>query len=185
MPVELTIEDVAGRAGVEVAYVRRLVDLGAITPEGNDYREQDVHVAALLQVWGDAGLAPESIFAAAEAGELSLDFLESPGWELPPRLDRTYRELAEERNMPVDLLQAIHRSMGFVAPTPATWRSRTTSSSRTSLGCSSTSAGRGTRSGVSSGFTRTTSGVWRSRKPTSTLSRSNVRAEARVRASPS
>jgi hypothetical protein len=29
----LTIEDIAGRAGVDVAYVRRLVDLGALGPE--------------------------------------------------------------------------------------------------------------------------------------------------------
>jgi adenylate cyclase len=114
--VELTIEDVAGRAGVDVAYVRRMVDLGVLGPEGDGYREQDAHVTALLRMWEDAGLTAESILAAAESGDLSLDFLESPGWELPPRLDRTYRQLAEERSMPVDLLQAIHRSMGFVPP---------------------------------------------------------------------
>ncbi|HEY3024272.1 MAG TPA: adenylate cyclase regulatory domain-containing protein [Actinomycetota bacterium] len=116
--VELTIEDVAGRAGVDLAYVRRLVDLGALGPEGDGYREKDAHVTALLHMWEDAGLSAESILAAAESGELSLDFLESPGWELPPRLDRTYRELAEERSMPVDLLQAIQRAMGFVPPEP-------------------------------------------------------------------
>jgi hypothetical protein len=116
--VELTIEDIAGRAGVDLAYVRRLVDLGALGPEGDGYREKDAHVTALLHMWEDAGLSAESILAAAESGELSLDFLESPGWELPPRLDRTYRELAEERSMPVDLLQAIQRAMGFVPPEP-------------------------------------------------------------------
>jgi class 3 adenylate cyclase len=116
--VELTIEDIAGRAGVDVAYVRRLVDLGALGPEGDGYREKDAHVTALLHMWEDAGLTAESILAAAESGELSLDFLESPGWELPPRLDRTYRELAEERRMAVDLLQAIQRAMGFVPPEP-------------------------------------------------------------------
>jgi adenylate cyclase len=114
--VELTIDDVAGRAGVDVAYVRHLIDLGALGPEGGGYREQDAHVTALLHVWEDAGLPPESILSAAEAGELSLDFLESPGWELPPRLDRTYRQLADERTVPVGLLQAIERSMGFVPP---------------------------------------------------------------------
>lgn len=116
--VELTIEDIAGRAGVDLAYVRRLVDLGALGPEGDGYREKDAHVTALLHMWEHAGLSAESILAAAESGELSLDFLESPGWELPPRLDRTYRELAEERSMPVDLLQAIQRAMGFVPPEP-------------------------------------------------------------------
>jgi hypothetical protein len=31
--LELTIEDVAGRAGVDVAYVRRLIELGVVGPE--------------------------------------------------------------------------------------------------------------------------------------------------------
>ena len=96
--MELTIEDVAGRAGVDVAYVRRLIGLGVVAPEGDGYREQDAHVTALLHMWEEAGLTAESILAATASGQLSLDFLESPGWELPPRLDRTYRQLAEERS---------------------------------------------------------------------------------------
>jgi hypothetical protein len=48
-------------------------------------------------MWEEAGLTAESILAATASGQLSLDFLESPGWEFPPRLDRTYRQLAEER----------------------------------------------------------------------------------------
>jgi adenylate cyclase len=75
-------------------------------------------VTALLHMWEEAGLTTESILTAAESGELSLDFLESPGWELPPRLDRTYRQLAEERGMLVELLRAVQRSMGFVPPDP-------------------------------------------------------------------
>ena len=118
MSLKLTIEDVAGRAGVDVAYVRRLIDLGALGPEREGYSERDVHVAALLHLWERAGLTAETILAAAESGELSLDFLESPGWELPPQLDRTYRQLAEERSMPVGLLQAIQRAIGFVPPEP-------------------------------------------------------------------
>jgi hypothetical protein len=111
--VELTIEDVAGRAGVDAAYVRRLIVLGVVGPEGEGYREQDAHVTALLHMWEEAGLTAESILAATASGQLSLDFLESPGWEFPPRLDRTYRQLAEERGMPIGLLPAVQRSMGW------------------------------------------------------------------------
>ena len=50
MPVELTIEDVAARAGSDVGYVRRLIDLGAIGPEQDGFSERDAHVVALLQV---------------------------------------------------------------------------------------------------------------------------------------
>ena len=70
--MELTIEDVAGRAGVDVAYVRRLIDLGALGPERVGYREQDAHVTALLHMCEEAGLTAESILTAADAGDLHL-----------------------------------------------------------------------------------------------------------------
>lgn len=68
---------------------------------------------ALLHVWEEAGLSAESILAAVKAGDLSFDFLESPGWELPPPLDLTYRELARRHGIPLRLIQAIHGSLGL------------------------------------------------------------------------
>jgi adenylate cyclase len=115
-PMGLSIDEVADRAGVEVGYVHRLVDLGAVAIGDDGYAEQDAHAVALLHAWEDAGLPAESILAALEEGDLTLDFLESPGWELSPPLDRTYRELAEERSIPVELLSAIHGSIGFLPP---------------------------------------------------------------------
>ena len=114
----LTIEDVAARAGVEVGEVRRLVELGAIAPERDGHQVRDAHVVALFHLWENAGLSAESILAALKAGDLSLDFLESPGWELPPPLDVTYRQLARRHGIPLRLLQAIHGSLGFVPPDP-------------------------------------------------------------------
>ena len=121
VPLELTIEEVAARAGTDVGYVRRLIDLGAIGPEQDGFSERDAHVVALLQVWERAGLPAESILSEVESGELSLDFLEAPGWDLPAPLDRTYRQLAHERGVPVDLLVAIHGSIGFAPPDSDEW----------------------------------------------------------------
>jgi adenylate cyclase len=112
----LSIEDVADRAGVDVGYVDRLAELGAVVPGDDGFGERDAHVVALLSAWEGAGLSAESILAAIEDGALTLDFLESPGWELPAPLDRTYRELADERRVPLELLRAIHGSIGFVPP---------------------------------------------------------------------
>jgi class 3 adenylate cyclase len=56
-----------------------------------------VHLVALLHVWESAGLSAESILAAIEAGELSLEFLETPAWRLPEPLALTYREFAEQQ----------------------------------------------------------------------------------------
>jgi adenylate cyclase len=116
--VRLSIEDVAERAGVEVGYVGRLVEIGALAPERDGYGERDAHAVALLHAWEGAGLSAESIVSAIEEGALTLDFLESPGWDLPTPLDRTYEELAGERGIPPDLLRAIHRSIGFAPPDP-------------------------------------------------------------------
>jgi adenylate cyclase len=126
LPMELSIEDIAGRAGVDVVYIRKLMELGALGPERNGYREQDAHVVVLLHLWDEARLSAEAILAAIEAGELSLDFLESPGWDLPPPLDRTYRQLAEEQGIRLELLQTIHRSMGFAHPIPTSGPGPTT-----------------------------------------------------------
>jgi hypothetical protein len=87
------------RAGVDDDYVRRLHQLGALRGRDDAYEERDVHVAALLHMWERAGLSAPAILAAVDAGSLSLDFLDSPEWELPEPLPITYREFAEEQTV--------------------------------------------------------------------------------------
>ena len=83
--MSVTLEQLMGRAGVDEAYVRRLHELGALRGRDDSYDERDVHVAALLRMWERAGLPAPAILDAARAGTLSLDFLDSPAWELPER----------------------------------------------------------------------------------------------------
>jgi class 3 adenylate cyclase len=109
---------VASRAGVEAEYVRRLAELGALVSRGEEYGEQDVHRVALLHAWEAAGLSPESILTAVRHGELSFSFLETPGWALPERPDRTYRELSEEQGVPLSLIIGLHEAIGFQPPSP-------------------------------------------------------------------
>jgi class 3 adenylate cyclase len=104
------------RAGVDDAYVRRLHELGALRGREDEYEERDVHIAALLQMWEQAGLSMPAILDAAEAGTLSLEFLDSPAWELPEPLPITYREFAEQQGVPLHLLLGIQEAMGFAAP---------------------------------------------------------------------
>jgi adenylate cyclase len=111
-------EQLARRAGVDEDYVERLHELGALSGAGDAYEERDVHVAALLHMWERAGLSAPAILAAVEAGTLSLEFLDSPAWELPEPFPLTYREFADQREVPLELLQGIHEAMGFAAPEP-------------------------------------------------------------------
>ena len=106
------------RAGVEHGFVQRLHELGAIRSDDDRYEERDVHVAALLNMWERAGLSIPSILAAVDTRRLSLDFLDSPAWELPEPLPITYREFAKEQGIPFELLRGIQVAMGFAAPDP-------------------------------------------------------------------
>ena len=114
----LALAEVASRAGVEDAYVRRLAELGSLEGQCDGYGEQDVHRVALLHAWEAAGLSPESILMAVRQGELSFSFLETPGWALPGRPDRTYLELSEQQGVPLSLILGLHEVIGFQAPGP-------------------------------------------------------------------
>jgi adenylate cyclase len=112
----LSGEEVASRAGVEVGYVRRLAELGALEGREGGYVDADVHRVALLHAWEAAGLTAESILAAVRRGALSFSFLETPGWTMPERPDRTYRELSELRGIPPSLVLGLHEALGFQPP---------------------------------------------------------------------
>jgi class 3 adenylate cyclase len=114
----LSGEEVANRAGVDGAYVRRLGELGALEGHPDGYGEADVHRVALLRSWEAAGLSPESILTAVRQGELSFAFLETPGWALPQRPDTTYRQLSEDQSVPLSLIIGLHEAMGFEPPGP-------------------------------------------------------------------
>jgi class 3 adenylate cyclase len=117
----IPLEQLAERAEVDDAYVRRLIGLGALGPPDDGYADRDVHLVALLHRWDEAGLAPESVLGAVEKGDLSLSFLETPGFELPTRPDRTYRELAAETGVPLRLVLGLHEVMGFARPEADAW----------------------------------------------------------------
>jgi adenylate cyclase len=114
--MSVTHEQLIRRAGVDDDYVHRLHELGALRGHDDAYEERDVHVAALLRMWERAGLSTPAILAAVQAGRLSLEFLESPAWELPEPLPITYREFGERHGIPLHLLQGIQEAMGFAAP---------------------------------------------------------------------
>jgi adenylate cyclase len=115
-PVALSLEELVDRAGVDEAFVDRLIELGALDRVEDGYGDREIHLVALLRRWEAAGLAAESVLEAIEKGDLSLSWLETPGFELPGHLDRTYRELAAETGVPLQLVRGLHEVMGFARP---------------------------------------------------------------------
>ena len=112
------IGEVAERANVPEGFVRQLIDLGALPGEEAGLGIAEVRRSRLLHSWAAAGLSVETILALVDRGALSLAFLDTPVMERPERLDRSYRQLAADRGVPVEFLQAVHQALGFAPPEP-------------------------------------------------------------------
>jgi class 3 adenylate cyclase len=117
--VSYRVGEVAERAGVPEAFVRRLIAAGALPGEARGLGPREVRRARLLHAWEAAGLSAETIVALVERGALSLAFLDAPVMETPERLDRSYEQLAADRDVPLALVQGIHQATGFAPPEAA------------------------------------------------------------------
>jgi adenylate cyclase len=106
----------ARRAGVEEAFVRRVIDAGAVAADQPAYPPSDVRRVRLLHSWEGAGLSVELVMRLVDEGALSLAFLDTPVVAGPEPLDRTYQELALDENVPLSFIQRLHESIGFVPP---------------------------------------------------------------------
>lgn len=117
---EYSGQDVAHRAGVDVDFVDRLVELGILMPrEGGTFRPGDVPRARLMHTLEGAGVPLEGIAATMRAGDLSLSFMDQPFYERFASLSSvTFRKAAEKAGIPVDLLMVVREAIGFGQPQP-------------------------------------------------------------------
>jgi len=117
---EYRTQEVARRAGVDVAYVARLVELGVVTPDAQDRLSVgDVRRVRLAQTLDRAGVPLEGIGAAIRSGAISLAFLEQPFYERFASLSSvTFKDLAQKTSIPIDLLMVIREAIGFAQPQP-------------------------------------------------------------------
>jgi class 3 adenylate cyclase len=116
-----TREGLAERAAVPVGYVDRLVELGILLlPEaGSRFSEGDVRRVRLVHGLEAGGLPLDGMSAAVRNGDLSFRFLDLPSWDwYGGFVATTYRKLAVESGVNLELLQAIRESMGFARPGP-------------------------------------------------------------------
>jgi adenylate cyclase len=112
----LPIRDVARQANVDEAFVNRLLEIGAIRQDEEGFGARDVRRVRLLHAWEMAGLPADLIVRTVEAGGLSLAFLDTPIMVGPEPLDRTYRELCTDENVPLSLVRGLHEALGFAPP---------------------------------------------------------------------
>ncbi len=116
----LTEAELAERGGTTPEEVRRLVDLGIIVPDSTGgFPVGDVQRLRLVEACATAGIPPENIAKLIEAGLLSLAFTAFE-WAVPWSgfSAKTYRRLAAENGLPLDLVLRLHEAIGFSRPEP-------------------------------------------------------------------
>ncbi|RXZ48444.1 hypothetical protein [Agromyces binzhouensis] len=113
-------EEAAGRAGVDVTYVERLVSLGIIAPTGQDrFSAGDVRRILMARSLEEVAIPLERLATALEHGALSLGFFDAEAYErFAPLTGETFQQVSERTGVPIDLLTTIREAIGSPLPSP-------------------------------------------------------------------
>jgi adenylate cyclase len=106
--------EAAERAGVDPAYVGRLVELGILArgPDGT-LAPGDVRRTTIVRTLERSGVPLERIGTAIRSGALSLGFVDTTSYERFAGLTQeTFAELSERTGLPVELLLVIRQAIG-------------------------------------------------------------------------
>jgi adenylate cyclase len=112
--------EAARRAGVDEAFVDRLIELGVIEARPNHrLTAADVRRVQLTHTLETAGVPLEGLAAMMRRGELSMAFLDTPTYERFSALSEvTFAALAERTGIPLDLLLIVREATGSAVPQP-------------------------------------------------------------------
>src|SRR5437867_1916297 len=111
-------DTVAARAGVEFAFIDRLLELALLKPDGDTFRPGDVVRARVLNGLVHSGIAVESIAGAVERDDFPLETfdLESYATRFADLSDDTFASLAEKTGVPLELLMVVREAIGYAQP---------------------------------------------------------------------
>jgi len=119
MAAVYTREEAAERAGVDVSYLDRLLDVGILSPAEKGFSNRDVRRMLLAKSLEGAGIPLDAVGAAIRQGSLSLDFLDADAYERFSSLsDETFREASERTGIPLDLVTLLREALGMAPPEP-------------------------------------------------------------------
>ncbi len=115
---DLTRAETARRAGVEPTYLDHLIDLGIVS-DGGGFTSGDVRRTQLARTLEGARIPPESLAAVLHSGHLSLDFMDTPGYQrFAAFRDETFQEVSERTGLPLRLVMLIREATGGAVPQP-------------------------------------------------------------------
>jgi adenylate cyclase len=110
----------AQRAGVDVAFVEQLVALGALAERRDGQpTEGDVRRVRVLQGLVQGGIPIDVLAEAQRIGALALEFVEQPSYDrFSAHEPQTFRQVADERAIPIELLLAVREASGSATLDP-------------------------------------------------------------------
>jgi adenylate cyclase len=111
-------EGAAERAGVEPAFLDRLVDLGIVAPdEEGRVSSGDVRRVLMARSLEDAGIRLEDVVEALGRGALSLAFLDAASYErFAAFAGETFQQVSDRTGIPLELLTVIREAIGMAQP---------------------------------------------------------------------
>jgi adenylate cyclase len=114
-------EELAEQANVDLPFVDRLIEIGALGDGGEteSFGGMDVRRARLLRAWEDAGLGAEEIMDLVRKGDLSVAWLNTPVMTRAKRLDTTFDDLCRQMGVAPRVVEAIYEAIGFAPPSPS------------------------------------------------------------------
>jgi adenylate cyclase len=112
--------EAAQRAGVDEAFIDRLLGLGIVPPRADDRLTQaDLRRVQLNHTLETAGIPLDGVGALIQRGALSMDFLETPTYERFSTLsNETFEGMAARTGVPLDLLMIVREATGSAVPQP-------------------------------------------------------------------
>jgi adenylate cyclase len=116
----LSRPEVASKAGVDIEYVDRLVELGLLTSgDGDGFSRGDVLRARWIQSLERAGLPLEGMAAAVSDGALSFSYLDLSAFDRFSGLSSTtFQQVSDETAIPMNLLSVVREAFGSSEPNP-------------------------------------------------------------------
>ena len=113
-------QGVAERAGVDLAFVERLVELGVLAPgDGDRFTTGDVQRVGVALGLERGGLSLKAVGDATRRGDLSLGFVDQQSYHRFGAVgSESFEELSDRTGIPLEVLMTLREAMGFAQPSP-------------------------------------------------------------------
>ena len=112
--------EAATRAGVPLAFLDRVVELGIVAPAPDDrFTAGDARRAALAQNIDKGGIPIEGLAEYLRTGAVDLSFLDDPMYErMPAYTGESFAQASDRTGIPFALLVVVRESIGLPPPAP-------------------------------------------------------------------